>query len=264
MFARRKIHNRAFTLIELLVVIAIIAILAAILFPVFAKAREKARQTTCTSNLKQIGLGLMQYTQDNEEVMPPLSTGQPSATYSFRALIQPYVKNIDILKCPSNPGRELKDWDGETGENNLGYTRSYAGTHYDGTHPSVFNFTNNGTPAGTPLAAISTPSSTIDVVESTASFPDFKLTDTGLFACDESSNSCFFGRGGNLYSGHTSFGNYLFCDGHVKAMKPFATVDSTAGGSGSVNMWTIDNGPFDSGDLAVVKATLTYSQDRYK
>src|SRR3569833_607568 len=110
----------AFTLIELLVVIAIIAIIAAILFPVFAKAREKARQTSCISNLKQIGLSLMQYSEDNEEVMPPLSTGDPSNTFSFRALVQPYVKSLEIFKCPSNPAKDMNDWDGETGERPLG------------------------------------------------------------------------------------------------------------------------------------------------
>lgn len=263
MFTNRKTRNAAFTLIELLVVIAIIAILAAVLFPVFAKAREKARQTTCASNLKQIGLALTQYTQDNDEVMPPLSTGVPSNTFSFRALVQPYIKSLEVFKCPSNPAKDKNDWDGETGEIPLGFKRSYAGTHYDGTHPSVFNFTNNGTPAGTPLAALTVPSSTIDVVESTASFPDFNPTGTGLFDCDEASNSCFFGRGGNLYAGHSGLGNYLFCDGHVKALHPLATVDSTAGGSGSVNMWTIDNAPFDSGDVAAIKSVLTYSNNRY-
>ncbi len=86
-----------FTLIELLVIIAIIAILAAILFPVFAKAREKARQTSCASNDKQLGLGFLQYVQDNDETFPPqyLSTGVPYA-YDWHYMIYPYVKSVGV------------------------------------------------------------------------------------------------------------------------------------------------------------------------
>ena len=73
-------RKRGFTLIELLVVIGIIAILAAILFPVFAQAREKARQATCLSNLKQIGTALMMYTQDYDEILPTQSVGSPGRT----------------------------------------------------------------------------------------------------------------------------------------------------------------------------------------
>ncbi|MCC7492461.1 MAG: DUF1559 domain-containing protein [Fimbriimonadaceae bacterium] len=100
-------RRKAFTLIELLVVIAIIAILAAILFPVFAKAREKARQSSCGSNLKQIGTAAMQYVQDYDETFPwyvngtswadPLSAAN---TYWGRFL-EPYCKNQQIFGCPS-------------------------------------------------------------------------------------------------------------------------------------------------------------------
>jgi prepilin-type N-terminal cleavage/methylation domain-containing protein len=122
-----KNSNRTFTLIELLVVIAIIAILAAILFPVFARAREKARQAACTSNVKQIGLAWMMYVQDFDECYPPNNspaaplaewamrpggpfpckpcrpvnkvTGKP---YDPRVFALPYIKNIQIFACPSD------------------------------------------------------------------------------------------------------------------------------------------------------------------
>jgi prepilin-type N-terminal cleavage/methylation domain-containing protein/prepilin-type processing-associated H-X9-DG protein len=119
----RKHRPLGFTLIELLVVIAIIAILAAILFPVFAQAREKARSTSCLSNQKQIGLGVLQYVQDYDETFPPaayvgprpaavttpvaLPAGGP-AVLTVYDLVQPYMKNIDIFICPSyKPGL---DW----------------------------------------------------------------------------------------------------------------------------------------------------------
>jgi prepilin-type N-terminal cleavage/methylation domain-containing protein/prepilin-type processing-associated H-X9-DG protein len=105
-------RRRGFTLIELLVVIAIIAILAAILFPVFAQAREKARQTTCLSNLKQIGLGVMMYAQDYDEAYPSASVyGDADGVDSWHAqgsgrqikdLIVPYTKNLDIWQCKSD------------------------------------------------------------------------------------------------------------------------------------------------------------------
>ena len=114
--------RRGFTLIELLVVIAIIAILAAILFPVFARAREKARQASCLSNLKQIGLGVMMYTQDYDETYPrwysdmgagniptdPLGSSWPAGgRYSWQNQIYPYMKNAQIWTCPSNTANNL-------------------------------------------------------------------------------------------------------------------------------------------------------------
>jgi len=100
-------RGRGFTLIELLVVIAIIAILAAILFPVFAKAREKARQASCQSNLKQITLAVLSYVQDYDETFPCTpywECGRPSNTTTTRwyAVIQSYVKNTQVFGCPSS------------------------------------------------------------------------------------------------------------------------------------------------------------------
>jgi prepilin-type N-terminal cleavage/methylation domain-containing protein len=114
----RRIFRPAFTLIELLVVIAVIAILAALLFPVFARAREFARRTTCTSNLHQIGTALMMYVQDYDETFPRCNfsdtrTGFPPNTH-FDALgkpiflidiLQPYVRNHQVFLCPTMRGQ---------------------------------------------------------------------------------------------------------------------------------------------------------------
>ncbi|MEO7719292.1 MAG: DUF1559 domain-containing protein [Capsulimonas sp.] len=94
-------RRKGFTLIELLVVIAIIAILAAILFPVFAKAREKARQISCVSNEKQLGLGFMQYSQDNDEHYPVGFGNQRGGGWA--GPIYPYVKSTGVYKCPDDP-----------------------------------------------------------------------------------------------------------------------------------------------------------------
>lgn len=110
-----------FTLIELLVVIAIIAILAAILFPVFARARENARRTSCISNLKQMGLATMQYTQDYDETLPKSNYGVPEGydypdgkewytnTLYWPQMIYPYHKSNQVFFCPSSPDSNRTD-----------------------------------------------------------------------------------------------------------------------------------------------------------
>src|SRR5438105_8277215 len=98
----RRTGRRGFTLIELLVVIAIIAILAAILFPVFAQAREKARSTACLSNLKQIGMATRMYSQDYDELLVPCYLFFSASDRAwFPDILAPYVKSSDVFVCPS-------------------------------------------------------------------------------------------------------------------------------------------------------------------
>lgn len=97
------------------------------------------------------------------------------------------------------------------------------------------------------------------MVEDTATYADFSVTYPG-----------FAGSIGYLFSGHTGFANYLFCDGHVKSLRPLATIDASAGGSNAVNMWTLDNSPFTAArkggnnDIALANSVLTASANKYK
>src|SRR6478672_5411714 len=101
----RRSSRYGFTLIELLVVIAIIALLAAILFPVFARARENARKSSCLNNMKQFGLGIAQYTQDFDETLVPWEGGYALASgtrATFDVLLIPYLKSPQLMQCPSD------------------------------------------------------------------------------------------------------------------------------------------------------------------
>ena len=114
-------YRQAFTLIELLVVIAIIAILASILFPVFARARENARRASCQSNLKQIGLGIMMYVQDNDDTYPMTYNYATAATWI--EVTQPYVKSIQLFRCPTSGAEQVYNgadvYNGNYGANQL-------------------------------------------------------------------------------------------------------------------------------------------------
>ena len=212
MFAQRngpRHTARGFTLIELLVVIAIIAILAAILFPVFARARENARRASCQSNMKQLGLGLLQYTQDYDEKYPYQSAGTvyhwasadlgTAAGMNWALSIYPYVKSYQIYQCPSASASAP-------------------------TGPGNTNYLFNGVLAPRALAAIQLPAQTVALQEYGSYFDTVYLRPQhefpeghGLFpvqyvswvGAGEPYNTIHFGDGGNL----------LFVDGHVKYRK---------------------------------------------
>lgn len=216
-FAGRK----AFTLIELLVVIAIIAILAAILFPVFARARENARRASCQSNLKQIGLGIMQYSQDYDERMVPRRIANLDA-YSWRRISLPYIKSAQIFSCPSNTLNsgtsdatqtfDSRDWALNnaglplTGTPRFGISYAINGTDYGiggGSAPAEYNRSPS-------MASLSNPASTVIIMESSYGGEELPF--------DQSSANL----AATAFKGHLGNVNFLFCDGHVKAMKPIA------------------------------------------
>ena len=189
--------KKGFTLIELLVVIAIIAILAAILFPVFARAREKARQNSCLSNTKQIGLGIMMYAQDYDEHYNhyrhelPGNTAfywQPTTTYE--GMIGPYVKNKQIFTCPSASSLAYS----------YGWNYNYLGW------PSRGGTDAN---AAATMAEVTHPAETIMVAE----------TAENQVACYAPRNESFrttYTLRYNAYNRHNEGSNYVFADGHAK------------------------------------------------
>lgn len=146
--------TRGFTLIEILVVIAIIAILAAILFPVFAQAREAARQTGCVSNAKQLTLAIALYTEDNDETLLFDHFSRGTALYHWMYALGPYTRNGQIWKCPSDPNPQ-DVWDGTPGDSTVSYGYN-------------FMFLN-----GVGLAAVPKPSETIVLMDAGGAGVDF-------------------------------------------------------------------------------------------
>src|SRR5438094_7311312 len=175
-----RVKQRAFTLIELLVVIAIIAILAAILFPVFAQAREKARQSTCLSNCKQIGMALMQYEQDYDEAAPGVWFGPVSASpwsrpsddvrfWKWMDAVYPYVKNEGVFHCPSdgvNKKYVFRNRDGSNGYGSYAMSQAYYCTGDPYTGPaSDYNQFTGGVPFVMRISMIQRPSDTVWIVD---------------------------------------------------------------------------------------------------
>jgi prepilin-type N-terminal cleavage/methylation domain-containing protein/prepilin-type processing-associated H-X9-DG protein len=225
----RRIFRPGFTLIELLVVIAIIAILAAILFPVFAQARERARMTACVSNMRQIGSAVIMYTQDYDETFPYAffhgnKGGTPDPSYVWKNAIRPYLKSLDVLACPSNPYSHPKPGVPKVnpptpGSNSLGWENepeqrmpiSYSMSTCSATWYSADTPQGKVNPS-LRQAQITRPSDTLFICESTWGQGDMHAqwlwtNCPGVFA-------------------HSTgkVGNFIFYDGHVKSKKWLATL----------------------------------------
>ena len=224
-------RKRGFTLIELLVVIAIIAILAAILFPVFQKVRENARRTSCLSNEKQIGLAVIQYNNDNDEAMPPGRTNYGAAK-GWACQVYPYVKSVAAFQCPDDSGIGAH-------ATSFGYNTN-------------FNLGGGGPPQSVTLSKFSSPAKTVvlfEVTHSGGNNQDYDITNildgyvpaTGI-------NSDFYGGGaaatGNGYGGdYSPDGNnssktstadattMKYATGYMRGSNPINNPGGTSGGN---------------------------------
>ncbi|MEN6642414.1 MAG: DUF1559 domain-containing protein [Armatimonadia bacterium] len=201
--------RRGFTLIELLVVIAIIAILASILFPVFAKAREKARQSSCLSNVKQLVVGCISYAQDYDEQLPYEdldingSGSEDAGDMSWRSMVLPYCKNVQIYQCPSNKNPGTPIYNGAAGD-------------YDQKAGYAINVQHWGTGAPTPPYGAS-----LGQAEDASSVV-FLWESTGTYEIGIESNSHGDVRSDAAAKRHNDGQNCAFIDGHAKWFKPAA------------------------------------------
>jgi prepilin-type N-terminal cleavage/methylation domain-containing protein/prepilin-type processing-associated H-X9-DG protein len=221
--------RKGFTLIELLVVIAIIAILAAILFPVFARAREKARQSSCLSNCKQIMLGVIMYTGDYDETLPegvsywdsPFNDGLADAG-PWYGLIMPYLKNEQILICPSHK-----------------HTQHFSSTGpaallWDDWQDTVISYGANMDLKHVLLASLDQPSEWVWLTEY-ATFSQYWFPYTG--PCDVQPSSSYRPWGGNGKFEHNGQMNVGFLDGHAKSFSRGSMISA----------WESDSIQFDYG-----------------
>ncbi|BDI29010.1 hypothetical protein CCAX7_10610 [Capsulimonas corticalis] len=223
--------HQGFTLIELLVVIAIIAILAAILFPVFAKAREKARQISCVSNLKQINLAILQYVQDNDESYPYCVNYLPSGNYlQYEQVFYPYVKSQQVFACPDDSGTKPPSFGawptaGFVDPFHVSYLINslISPPYWASYHPAT-------------LAQFNSPASTVYFCDGGATVAadntvseNSKVKPQGWFLQDpvadnEGCASCAHDPNNVDWAGplprHTGFVNTAFADGHVKSAHP--------------------------------------------
>ncbi|MDR3707928.1 MAG: DUF1559 domain-containing protein [Capsulimonadaceae bacterium] len=288
MNSRKRVRCSGFTLIELLVVIAIIAILAAILFPVFATAREKARQTSCASNMKQLGTAVIQYVQDYDEHLP--SGTSPSNGYNgtnpagvgWAGQIYPYIKSKAAFTCPSDT----------TQAPNISYSMNYLPV--GGTLPPASgSYVIGGAGAYSSLTAASQTVMFCEVAGETSIDPSADtaspfspttngltilagvspagLLDTGWAAGFSSSSGTAHFK--SQYGRHSMASNYTAMDGHVKWLpgsKVSAGYYSSAGAVGLPSPWNNvssvgamaecpEANSFPGCDVATSPVSLTYS-----
>lgn len=204
------LNRRAFTLIELLVVVVIIALLAAMLFPVLTQARQKARQTTCASNLRQIGSAARMYMDDHDEIVFPervlLGTGG-AANWSMHmdssgncslsgGLLQPYLRNTNVLDCPS----AVPVQPGDIADCIVPY----------GINSSFLYTPRDDNPINTAL--VDTPAETIFIADAAYLFEGLVYRSTSINLPSEGA--------ANGHGRHRGFANVLWFDGHIKALRP--------------------------------------------
>ena len=230
--------RNGFTLIELLVVIAIIAILAAILFPVFAQARESARITSCTSNVKQITLAFRQYSQDYDENLPPrrlvdINTGKVLG--NWKHITQPYTKNFDVFKCPSNPAaKKFDESDPVSNTYAAGVTPTYRSYFY---YQDAYAMSDPNNFSNYKEVLFQYPASTILIGEDKAPEADYgpwKRIYPGLLASDGIPGSNW----GAYHRGSDRKGTVGFLDGHVKFTDWQTTCSAV--NPDNTNMWAFD------------------------
>jgi prepilin-type N-terminal cleavage/methylation domain-containing protein/prepilin-type processing-associated H-X9-DG protein len=210
--------KKGFTLIELLVVIAIIAILAAILFPVFARARENARRSSCQSNLKQIGLGILQYNQDYDEKYPSSRQKHADGTgNTWYGMIHPYTKSLQLLRCPSDTLNGIPGdyWTENNSQFNIHTSYAYNDAMHERAIASVANVATTVMAVdGGAIPNAATPA------------PQWATKDTGAFLLDSTTRSDIYATSGGdapswtaPHARHLETANVLWADGHVKALR---------------------------------------------